>query len=91
MLRLAAGTPVCPPFFPIPSRTLVEFAGAAFSGFAVQPVVLVALYGASKLGVTGDTEQELGNMATEKGDDEGKSKCKDTTQAGDAELSSSSD
>ena len=41
------------------SATLNEFAGAAFSGFAVLPVVQCALYAAGKCGLTRDPEQML--------------------------------
>ena len=39
------------------SSTLAKVAGRAFSGFAVMPVIMTALFGAGKLGITGDPEQ----------------------------------
>jgi hypothetical protein len=44
---------------PFSSGALTDFAGGAFAGFAVCPVVTVALYGAGKVGLTGDEEQEI--------------------------------
>ena len=44
---------------PYESATLGEFAGAAFSGFALLPVVQSALYAAGKCGLTRNPEQEL--------------------------------
>ena len=53
------------------AEKLAEFAGAAFSGFAVQPVVSSALYALGKCGVTGDPEQELSKPAAIKGHGKG--------------------
>jgi len=44
---------------PMHGKKLVGFAGAAFSGFSLLPVIASALYGAGKLGITGDPAQEL--------------------------------
>ena len=44
---------------PMEGPMLRQFAGAAFSGFAVLPILTVSLYGAGKCGLTGDPAQEL--------------------------------
>jgi hypothetical protein len=41
------------------SSSLVTFAGAAFSGFAIVPVVTAAIYAAGRAGVTSDPDLEL--------------------------------
>ena len=41
------------------SSEMTAFAGAAFSGFALLPVFAAALFGAGKLGINGEPEQEM--------------------------------
>ena len=48
----------------IGNSTLTECAGGAFSGFSLLPILSIALYGAGKIGVTGDAEQVLQDHCT---------------------------
>jgi hypothetical protein len=44
-------------------KETTDFAGAAFSGFAVVPVFTAALFGAGLAGLTGDPDQELSTVS----------------------------